>query len=80
MFSSFNGAPYVPTVKRQLDAILAYMKPKKNAVFIELGSGDGRLVRRAAQIYQVIGSGLDFFHYATKQQNELHLKKRICSM
>lgn len=59
MFSSLKGAPYVPTVKRQLDAILAYMKPKKNSLFIELGSGDGRLLRRAAQTYSIKGVGYD---------------------
>lgn len=59
VYSSIKGAPYVPTAKRQLNAILQRVQPKKNALFIELGSGDGRMLRRAVELYSVKGVGYD---------------------
>jgi len=59
LYSSVMGAPYVPTSKKHIDEILAKARLKKGRLFMELGSGDGRLVRRAAQLYGIRGVGVD---------------------
>ena len=56
----FLGAPFVPTSGQALDQILKKAKLKKGSVFIELGSGDGRLVMRAVQLCGVKGIGVEF--------------------
>ncbi|PIV08302.1 hypothetical protein COS52_03460 [Candidatus Roizmanbacteria bacterium CG03_land_8_20_14_0_80_39_12] len=59
LFSAFKGAPYVPTSKKQLDRILENASLEKNAQFVELGSGDGRLIRYAVKNYGVTGTGVE---------------------
>lgn len=59
LYSSIMGAPYVPTSKKHIDEMLKKANLKKGQVFMELGSGDGRLVRRAVQVYGVRGIGVD---------------------
>lgn len=53
------GAPFVPTSGKIVDQILAESKLKKGQTFYELGSGDGRIVRRAVLRYGVSGVGID---------------------
>ncbi len=57
--SWFRGAPYVPTADREVSRILNHLHPDKNDYFLELGCGDGRVLRKAAQIYGVRGKGVD---------------------
>ena len=59
IFSSVKGAPYVPTSKNQLEKIFKNIAPKKGDMFVELGSGDGRITRYAANKYAVKGIGID---------------------
>jgi SAM-dependent methyltransferase len=59
LYSSVMGAPYVPTSKKQMLAILEKAKLKKGQLFIELGSGDGRIVREAVKRYNVQGIGVE---------------------
>lgn len=59
VFSSFMGAPYVPTKKNELDAILSEANLKKGQKFIELGCGDGRMVKYAVEKFKTIGTGVD---------------------
>ena len=59
LFSSFKGAPYVPTSKNQLEKILENAHLKKKSHLVELGSGDGRLVRLAVKKYGITGVGLE---------------------
>ena len=59
LYSSIMGAPYVPTSKKHIDEILKKANLDKGQTFMELGSGDGRLVRRAVQVYGVKGIGID---------------------
>ncbi len=59
LYSSVMGAPYVPTSKKQLKAILDRAKLKESQVFVELGSGDGRIVRQAVKQYGVRGIGVE---------------------
>lgn len=59
LFSAFKGAPYVPTSKKQLAQILDNAHLKINSQFVELGSGDGRMVRYAVKNYHVEGIGIE---------------------
>ncbi len=59
IYSSIKGSPYVPTKKRVLDKIFSQIPIKKNKLFIELGSGDGRILRYVVKKYQVKGLGVD---------------------
>ncbi len=43
----FFGAPYVPTRQRDVERLMKYIS--KRDVLVDLGSGDGRLVRTAAE-------------------------------
>jgi cyclopropane fatty-acyl-phospholipid synthase-like methyltransferase len=53
------GSPYVPTKEKQVNLILKELQPKKGKVFFELGCGDGRMVRKAAKDFGVLGFGFD---------------------
>ena len=59
IFSSVMGAPYVPTKNKLTMEILKEVKFKKNGLFVELGSGDGRIVRSAVTNFNVKGVGID---------------------
>lgn len=59
IYSHFKGAPYVPTKMKEVYAILDEVKPKSNSFFLELGCGDGRVVRTAVSKYKVHGVGVD---------------------
>ena len=59
LFSALKGAPYVPTSKNQLEKIFKNVNMKKGDIFVELGSGDGRLTRYAARQYSVTGIGIE---------------------
>lgn len=59
LFSSIMGSPYVATKKKELYLILEEAHLKKNQIFLELGSGDGRVVRTAVKKYRVKGIGVD---------------------
>ena len=49
LISSVSGAPWVPARKYDLEVILDDVKLQKNEKYLELGCGDGRLVRAAAR-------------------------------
>ena len=44
----FFGAPYLPTLRPQTKAALDLLDLKKGQTLLELGSGDGRVLREAA--------------------------------
>lgn len=48
LFVVFFGAPYVPTLKAQTKDILAIRKMKKTDIFVDIGSGDGVVLRAVA--------------------------------
>jgi 16S rRNA A1518/A1519 N6-dimethyltransferase RsmA/KsgA/DIM1 with predicted DNA glycosylase/AP lyase activity len=45
----FFGAPYLPTHQKQVSLALDLLNLKKGQLLIDLGAGDGRLVKAAAQ-------------------------------
>jgi cyclopropane fatty-acyl-phospholipid synthase-like methyltransferase len=47
--SSISGAPWVPARAYDIEALLDDAKIKPGSLYIELGCGDGRLVRGAAK-------------------------------
>ena len=53
------GAPYVPTKNKLALEILKEVRFKKNGLFVELGSGDGRIVRTAVKNYPIKGIAVD---------------------
>ena len=55
----FLGAPFVPTSQKDIDEMLKEAKLKKGQVFIEPGSGDGRVVISAVKNYGVFGVGIE---------------------
>lgn len=59
LYSSIRGAPYVPSKNKQILNILENIPFKKGMKFVDLGCGDGRVVRLAAQKYKIRGLGID---------------------
>lgn len=58
-YSSLKGSPYIPTKQKELEYVLKEVHLKKGKVFLELGCGDGRVIRTAVKIYGVTGIGID---------------------
>jgi len=59
ILSSLMGAPYVPTKNKLALEILKEVKFKKNGLFVELGSGDGRIIRTAVKNHPIQGVAVD---------------------
>lgn len=59
IISDLKGAPFVPTQSSLILQILAGANLKPGQVFLELGSGDGRVTRLAVKKFGVIGRGVD---------------------
>jgi hypothetical protein len=54
-----NAGPYVPTPQTIVDQMLSMANVGSNDFVIDLGSGDGRLVRQAAKRFGARGFGVD---------------------
>ena len=50
LLAFFFGGPFVPTMSRELSAALFLAEPKKGELWMDLGSGDGRLLEAAAKL------------------------------
>lgn len=59
IYSSFKGSPYVATRSTKIFEILKDANLQKGKLFVELGSGDGRMVRTAVKNFGVKGIGID---------------------
>lgn len=56
----FVGAPYLPTLRPQIDAAFTLLKLHKGQTLLELGCGDGRvLVEAAKRGYRAVGVELN---------------------
>lgn len=54
------GAPYLPTLKKQIKVALDLAELKPGQTLLELGSGDGRVMRAAAERgFRVVGYELN---------------------
>ncbi len=49
LYAVFFGAPYVPAFKQDFDELFDLTGVKKGSKFIDLGSGDGKVLLAAAQ-------------------------------
>jgi hypothetical protein len=58
-YSWMNGAPYVGTQSKEIYEILKKINPQKNLNFVELGCGDGRVVKTAVKQFHLCGTGID---------------------
>lgn len=59
MVGEVAGAPFVPISQKDLAVIFNRLKVKGSDVFVDLGSGDGRVVRSAAQILNIPSIGVE---------------------
>ncbi len=59
IYSSIMGSPYVPTKMREIIDIFDQILIKKKSKFLDLGCGDGRIVRLVAQNYGLFAVGVD---------------------
>jgi cyclopropane fatty-acyl-phospholipid synthase-like methyltransferase len=65
-----DAGPYVPTPQSIVDAMLAMGKVGPNDHVIDLGSGDGRIVRTAARKLGASGVGVDIDERLVKLAND----------
>lgn len=59
IYSFLMGPPFVPTKNKVVLDILKEVKFKKNGLFVELGSGDARIIRAAVKKYHLKGLAVD---------------------
>lgn len=74
------GSPFVKTKNKTLDIILKEANLKPNQEFIDLGCGDGIVVRTAVKKYNVKGIGVDInplLIYRAKLINHLQHTQKI---
>jgi hypothetical protein len=81
-FTFFQGAPYVPTTRKNLRDMLELANPKLNERVAEIGSGDGRIVielaKKGAQVdgYE-INPVLVLYSIILIYKHQLHKNARI---
>jgi len=59
IYSSLMGSPYVPTRNKVVLDILKKIKFRRGRLFVELGSGDARMIRIAVKKYHLKGLAVD---------------------
>lgn len=59
IYASLHGAFYLPTKRKYIKQIFNAINLKPHELFIDLGSGDGRLVRAIVKKYHCRGLGID---------------------
>lgn len=59
ILTTFSGPPVLPTPKKIIEEAFSKIPIKEKALFIDLGSGTGRVVRLAVEKYKVHGLGVD---------------------
>lgn len=59
VYSTLKGSPFVPTKKSDLAEIFKLTKLKEGQRFIELGSGDGRVVNFISSTYRIKSLGIE---------------------
>ena len=65
-----NAGPYVPSPQSVVADMLRYAEVGPGDFLIDLGSGDGRIVRTAAKVFGARGFGVEIKDDLVKQANE----------
>lgn len=72
------GAPYLPTLKPQIQAFIDLADLKPGATILELGSGDGRvLIAAANQGYKAVGYELNPLLVIVSKLRTLRYRKQV---
>ena len=72
-----NAGPYVPSPQSVVADMLQYAGVGPADFIIDLGSGDGRIVRTAAQVYGARGFGVEIQDDLVKLSNEMAKKEGL---
>lgn len=72
------GPPYLPTRRKQIETALDLLALKKGQTLLELGSGDGRVLRAAASRgWRVVGIELNPLLVLVARLNTWQYRKRV---
>ena len=72
-----RNCPYLGTSQKTIDKILKEAELKEGQYFLELGCGDGRVLRQAAREYKMKGRGIDIHGWAILKAKILARNKNI---
>ena len=72
-----DAGPYVPSPEAAVAEMLRYAKVGPQDFIVDLGSGDGRIVRTAAKLFGARGFGVEIKENLVKQANEDARKEGI---
>jgi len=72
-----DAGPYVPSPQSVVSDMLRYASVGPNDFLIDLGSGDGRIVRTAAKVFGARGFGVDIKESLVRQANEAARREGI---
>ncbi|GAB4140310.1 MAG: hypothetical protein Fur0024_1430 [Patescibacteria group bacterium] len=73
----FFHAPFVPTSHKMVDKLLKLADFKSGDIVIELGSGDGRFLRKAGKLFDIKGIGYEWVWWLVKFSNFMAKKEKI---
>ena len=74
-----TGGPYVPTPQIVVDQMLRFANVKDSDFVMDLGSGDGVLVRTAATQMKASGLGIEIDPDLVKRANDLAQKQGVAA-
>jgi len=69
--------PFVPTPMEVVDRMLELAEVKKGDVVYDMGSGDGRIIVRAAKKYGVRGVGIEIDPDLVRRSRELAWREKV---
>jgi hypothetical protein len=72
-----DAGPYVPSPQSVVSDMLRYADVSEKDFLIDLGSGDGRIVRTAAKIFGARGFGVEIKEDLVRQANEAAVKDGV---
>jgi Methyltransferase domain len=72
-----DAGPYIPSPQSVVSDMLRYAEVGPNDFLIDLGSGDGRIVRTAAKVFGARGFGVDIKEELVRQANEAAAREGI---
>jgi hypothetical protein len=72
-----NAGPFVPSPEAAVAAMLQYAQVGPNDFIIDLGSGDGRIVRTAAKLFGARGFGVEIKDELVRSSNEAAQKEGL---